>query len=301
MAINPLPSNYANAVAPYAPLGRQAVGEESTELKNTVFKSLEEGAATARGENRRSPEDRPAEVEERERTRRGGSRVESDDAQNSEAQQKAMNGQGGQQDKQAAAAQEQSERELVSELAARDREVRAHERAHAAVGGQFAGAPRYEYTRGPDGINYAISGEVSIDTSPVPNNPEATLEKAQQIQRAATAPAEPSAQDRRVAAQATQLAIQAQADIAAEARAERIAEEEAARARRAEREEKESSLVDGKDATGAENKEQAERDRDARAKLFADASARNIDINRRLIDIGVIDPPASGLSLNLRA
>ncbi len=298
MAINSLPSNYANAVAPYAPLGRQAVSEESTELKSTVFKSLEEGAAAARGENRRSPEDRPAEVEERERTRRGASLTAAGGVQGGGSQ-TAIDGQGGQQDKQAAAAQEQSERELVSELAARDREVRAHERAHAAVGGQFAGAPRYEYTRGPDGINYATSGEVSIDTSPVPNNPEATLEKAQQIQRAATAPAEPSAQDRRVAAQAAQLEIQAQADIAAEARAERLAEEEIAEGRRAEREEEESPASDRKDTADVADAERTEREE--RAKLFADTSARNIDINRRLIEIGVIEPSATNVSLNLRA
>lgn len=89
----------------------------------------------------------------------------------------------------------------IAELASRDREVRAHEQAHAAVGGAYAGAPTYTYSRGPDGKRYAIGGEVSIDSSPIPNDPEATLRKMELVQRAALAPAEPSAQDLRVAAQ----------------------------------------------------------------------------------------------------
>jgi len=102
----------------------------------------------------------------------------------------------------------------IAELASRDREVRAHEQAHAAVGGAYAGAPTYTYTRGPDGKRYAIGGEVSIDSSPIPNDPEATLRKMELVQRAALAPAEPSAQDRRVAAQAAAQATQARAELA---------------------------------------------------------------------------------------
>lgn len=90
----------------------------------------------------------------------------------------------------------------VSSLAARDREVRAHEAAHANVGGIYAGAPRYSYQRGPDGNNYAVSGEVSIDTSPIPGDPQATIAKAQIVRRAALAPAQPSPQDRAVASEA---------------------------------------------------------------------------------------------------
>lgn len=101
----------------------------------------------------------------------------------------------------------------VQTLAARDREVRAHERAHAAVGGQYASAPTYQYERGPDGINYAVAGEVQISVGPVPGDPQATIEKAQIVRRAALAPAEPSAQDRQVAAQATQMEMQALVEL----------------------------------------------------------------------------------------
>ena len=109
--------------------------------------------------------------------------------------------------------QAEQKRAEVSKLAKRDREVRAHELAHAAAGGQFAGAPVFDYTRGPDGVNYATSGHVSIDISEVAGDPGATLQKAQIVQRAATAPADPSSADRTIAAKAAQLAAKARVDI----------------------------------------------------------------------------------------
>lgn len=116
-----------------------------------------------------------------------------------------------------AAAQQQASADLqqIRELSARDREVRAHEQAHAAVGGAHAGSPSYEYQNGPDGKQYAVGGEVSISTSVISNDPHATLDKAQTIRRAALAPAEPSSQDRAVAAQSSQMIAQAMADISA--------------------------------------------------------------------------------------
>lgn len=101
----------------------------------------------------------------------------------------------------------------LSELKARDREVRAHEAAHQAVGGQYAGAISYVYQRGPDGAQYAVGGEVSIDTSPVEGDPQATIEKMRTVRAAALAPAEPSPQDRAVAAQAMQIMLQAQSEL----------------------------------------------------------------------------------------
>lgn len=98
-------------------------------------------------------------------------------------------------------------------LKSRDREVRAHEQAHASVGGPYAGAPNYQYTKGPDGRQYASSGHVNIDSGKITGDPEATLQKALQLKRAALAPAQPSQQDRRVAANAQQLAIEARADL----------------------------------------------------------------------------------------
>lgn len=104
----------------------------------------------------------------------------------------------------------------LTELKARDREVRAHEAAHQAVGGQYAGAVSYTYQRGPDGAQYAVGGEVSIDLSPVQGDPQATVDKMRIVRAAAMAPAEPSAQDRAVAAQAMQIMLQAQSELAVE-------------------------------------------------------------------------------------
>lgn len=104
----------------------------------------------------------------------------------------------------------------LQELKARDREVRAHEQAHQAVGGQHAGSISYTYERGPDGNQYAVGGEVSIDVAPVEGDPQATIEKMRTVRAAAMAPAEPSGQDRAVAAQAMQTMLQAQAELSAE-------------------------------------------------------------------------------------
>ena len=118
-------------------------------------------------------------------------------------------------------AQEEQKLQLViSELANRDREVRAHEQAHAAVGGVHAGSPSYTYTQGPDGKRYASGGEVSIDVGAVANDPQATLTKMEIVIRAALAPAEPSAQDRSVASQAQAQMAVARAELAAMQRGE---------------------------------------------------------------------------------
>jgi hypothetical protein len=106
-----------------------------------------------------------------------------------------------------------SELQQIQQLAERDREVRAHEQAHQSVGGQHTGAMSFSYERGPDGQNYAVEGEISIDTSRVSGNPQATLDKAETIRRAALAPAEPSSQDRRVASEAVLMSVEAKVDI----------------------------------------------------------------------------------------
>lgn len=110
----------------------------------------------------------------------------------------------------------------VAELAARDAEVRAHERAHQSTGGQYAGSISYSYQTGPDGKRYAIGGEVPIDVSPVSGNPQATIDKMRTVRSAALAPADPSAQDRSVASTAGRLMIDAQLDLAEQKRQERV-------------------------------------------------------------------------------
>ncbi|WP_341911488.1 putative metalloprotease CJM1_0395 family protein [Ferrovibrio terrae] len=133
-------------------------------------------------------------------------------------------GQSGRSDAAASGELSEEEQAQVAKLKQIDAKVRAHERAHAAAGGAHAGAPSYSYTRGPDGQMYATSGEVAIDLS-AENDPEATLQKATQVAAAALAPADPSGQDRAVAAAAAQLRLQALAQIREEKRAEREQQE----------------------------------------------------------------------------
>ena len=107
------------------------------------------------------------------------------------------------------------ERHLVNKLEKIDSEVRAHEMAHIAAGGQYiTSGATFSYTRGPDGKSYATGGEVSIDTSAEPRDPQATLQKMRQVRAAALAPAEPSSQDMRVAAKAASQAAKAISEIA---------------------------------------------------------------------------------------
>lgn len=102
----------------------------------------------------------------------------------------------------------------LRQLKTRDQVVRAHETAHlAAANGIVIGGASYSLQRGSDGMQYAVGGEVSIDTSKVAGDPNATLQKAAQIQAAALAPTQPSSQDRIVAARAAQMAIEAKAEI----------------------------------------------------------------------------------------
>jgi len=107
----------------------------------------------------------------------------------------------------------EQEQQQIKELKARDTEVRTHEQAHAAVGGQYAGSPSYEYQRGPDGTNYAVGGEVPIDVGIINGDPQATIDKMQTVRAAALAPAEPSGADRAIAADATQKMAAAQAEL----------------------------------------------------------------------------------------
>ena len=98
--------------------------------------------------------------------------------------------------------EQQKQQQRVEVLVERDREVRKHEQAHQAAGGQHAGSPTYQFSVGPDGKHYA-SGEVAIDIGVVHGDPSATLAKMQQVRAAALVSAEPSAQDLSVARTAT--------------------------------------------------------------------------------------------------
>ncbi len=144
----------------------------------------------------------------------------SSSTESSEATESAPTNNAEQQRQQAAQqAQQQAEQKMIQELQARDRKVRAHEGSHAAAGGNLVvSGPSYTYQRGPDGRAYAIGGKVQLDVSEVANDPEASLQKSEQIRRAALAPMDPSPQDIKVASSAGQMAARARLDIAVERR-----------------------------------------------------------------------------------
>ena len=104
------------------------------------------------------------------------------------------------------------EQRMVTELQAADTNVRAHEAAHMAAGGGLTSPASYTYERGPDNKMYAVAGEVGISTGEG-NTPQESLNKAQTIRRAALAPADPSPQDLKVAAQAASMEMSARAQI----------------------------------------------------------------------------------------
>lgn len=108
----------------------------------------------------------------------------------------------------------QEQLRVIEQLKQTDAEVRRHEMAHVAAGGRYVtSGANFTYQRGPDGRSYAVGGEVGIDTAPVPGDPQATIQKMRQVKSAALAPANPSAQDLKVASQATIQATQAMSDL----------------------------------------------------------------------------------------
>lgn len=109
------------------------------------------------------------------------------------------------------------EQKRVEELKRIDAKVRAHEMAHLAAGGGLVrGGANYTYEIGPDGKQYAVGGEIKIDMSVNPDDPEGAVQKMQQVRRAALAPADPSPQDRSVAQQASNIEAQMRAKLAEE-------------------------------------------------------------------------------------
>ncbi len=104
------------------------------------------------------------------------------------------------------------DQQQVSQLKRRDAEVRAHEAAHAGAAGGLGGSPNYSYQQGPDGRRYAIGGEVQVQLRRG-NTPEETIRNAQTVRGAAMAPAQPSAQDRAVAAAAAAMEVEAREEI----------------------------------------------------------------------------------------
>ena len=189
----------------------------------------------------------------------------------------------------ASRSEEQQELEISRDLAERDREVRAHEQTHASVGGKYASAPSYTYERGPDGRMYAVEGEVKIDTSPIPNDPQATLEKAEIIQRAALSVAEPSSADRAAAADARAMAIDARAEIMQQADEASVVGSESESKIDEDSEDKQTAgerLQELRDEKAARSAGAVEALNDFNNRLN-DINKQLAEINKKLVDAGV--------------
>lgn len=254
----------ANTVAPVSPLGRQVVGLETADTKEQVFTPVEQSASADSPSNQTSQSDN---AEAQQQRQRAEARVE---------QQK----------------QEQNQ-EIIRDLSARDREVRAHEQAHAAVGGIYAGSPSYTFQRGPDGVNYAVGGEVPISL-PQGGDPQRRIVAAEQVRRAALAPAEPSGADRQIAAAATRIALEARAEIALQ---------------RTEEARIEVTTDQGESETGSDSEVQAVNgetsssvEADKRQQSQRDAVARSLLLGEQLATVGNIERgPNVGAVVDQRA
>ena len=242
-----------NEATAFAPVEEVAQAESSRRAGIAQPGRLEaELATTAAAQNRSTNQEQTTEQDSA--TDDIVSAISADDAEESRQQQLER-----QQASDERLEQEQLDQDLalIRELAARDREVRAHEQAHNSVGGEYAGAAEYTYEVGPDGKRYAVGGEVSIDVSKVPGDPEATIEKADQVRRAALAPAEPSAQDLRVAALASQIELEAQSELRAQQRAE-VAEAAEERSEQQEIRANDSRQTEQAEAASADNSKDEE-------------------------------------------
>ena len=148
-----------------------------------------------------------------------------------------------------------TEEEQVRKLKESDTRVRAHEMAHkAAAGSLAAGGPYYDLQRGPDGQNYAVGGEVPIRLPETTDYKEA-IKDAQQAERAALAPADPSPDDYAAAAAFRQRALEARAKLSNEER--QPASESAENADTAPNEKKSETQSDAETAQSSPDTSQA--------------------------------------------
>ncbi|WP_114087983.1 putative metalloprotease CJM1_0395 family protein [Thalassospira profundimaris] len=98
-----------------------------------------------------------------------------------------------------------AERAEVARLQARDSAVKQEEKGHAAAAGQYASAPQYQYTIGPDGKAYAIGGHVDVSIRSHGGAAGDTRSALAALQNAALSPNAPSGADMAAFRQATML------------------------------------------------------------------------------------------------
>ncbi len=108
----------------------------------------------------------------------------------------------------------QDERVELSKLKAVDTKVRAHEAAHQS-GPAASGGASFTYEKGPDGVMYAVGGEVPVRIE-TGSTPQETISNLQGVIATALAPADPSPQDLSIASKARVMMMKAQQEFAKE-------------------------------------------------------------------------------------
>lgn len=106
------------------------------------------------------------------------------------------------------------EKAQLSELKAADTRVKAHEAAHQS-GPAASGGASYTYKKGPDGVMYAVGGEVPVRIQ-TGSTPQESIMNLQGVIATALAPADPSPQDVSIASKARVMMMKAQQELAAE-------------------------------------------------------------------------------------
>jgi len=108
----------------------------------------------------------------------------------------------------------QEEKVELTKLKAADTKVRAHEAAHQS-GPAASGGASFTYQKGPDGVMYAVAGEVPVRIQ-TGSTPQESISNLQGVIATALAPADPSPQDLSVASKARVMLMKAQQEFAQE-------------------------------------------------------------------------------------
>lgn len=106
------------------------------------------------------------------------------------------------------------EKAQLAELKAADSRVKAHEAAHQS-GPAASGGASYTYKKGPDGVMYAVGGEVPVRIE-TGSTPQESIANLQGVIATALAPADPSPQDISIASKARVMMMKAQQELAQE-------------------------------------------------------------------------------------
>ncbi len=106
------------------------------------------------------------------------------------------------------------EKAQLSELKAADSRVKAHEAAHQS-GPAASGGASFTYKKGPDGVMYAVGGEVPVRIE-TGSTPQESIMNLQGVIATALAPADPSPQDISIASKARVMLMKAQQELSQE-------------------------------------------------------------------------------------